>query len=177
MVKVSDIMIDFFVNNFTFFAQIIGGVAIAVWVISIQNKDRKNILMFQSLANLLYSIQYFLLGAYSAFIMNFVSTFRCFIFSKVNFKKTKWISLLFCLIILFISFFFYDGLLSLVPIVITIFYTFSSSMDDAVWNRTTVLLAAFVWIFYNYKVGAYITIVGNVFEIISGIVSVFRFKK
>ena len=169
-------MVDFLVNNMSFFAQLIGCMAISFWVISIQYKDRKNILLFQAIANLFYSIEYFLLGAFSASIMNLLSTFRCFIFSKTKKKTTKLFNFLFCLIILIIGIFTYNGLLSLIPPIITLFYTISSSKHNNMWNRLTVLVAAFVWIFYNYKVGAYITILGNIFEIASGILSIVRFR-
>lgn len=169
-------MVEFFVNNMAYFAQLIGCMAISFWVISIQYRDRKNILLFQAIANSFYSVQYFLLGAYSACTMNLLSTVRCFIFSKANNKTTKLFNFLFCLIILFIGIFTYNGFLSLIPPIITIFYTISSSTHNNMWNRLTVLLAAFVWIFYNYKVGAYITILGNIFEIASGILSIVRFK-
>lgn len=169
-------MIEFFVENKSFIAQIIGTMAIAFWVVGLQNKDRKNILLFQAIANSFYSVQYFLLEAYSACSMNFVSTFRCLIFAKTKQKTTKLFNIIFCLIIFLIGVFTYNGLLSLIPLIITIFYTISSSKENNLWNRLTVLLAAFVWIFYNYKVGAYITILGNVFEIISGISAIIRFR-
>lgn len=170
------VMGDFFVNNMAYFVGVIGCMAISFWVISIQYRDRKNILLFQAIANSFYSIQYFLLGAYSACIMNLLSTVRCFIFSKAKNKTIKLFNFIFCLIILFIVVFTYNGLLSLIPPIITIFYTISSSKNNNMWNRITVLLAAFVWIYYNYKVGAYITILGNIFEIGSGILSIGRFK-
>ena len=54
----------------SFVAQIIGGFAIALWVVSIQNEKREKILLFQFWANVLYMFEYGLLGAISASVMN-----------------------------------------------------------------------------------------------------------
>ena len=92
-----------------FVAQIIGVFAISLWVISIQNKSRDKILMFQFWSNILYMIEYAMLGAYSASVMNMVSSVRCLVFSKS--KKSSGFSfvILFSLIIIILGVFTYDG--------------------------------------------------------------------
>ena len=189
-------------NNYEILAQICGIVAIIVWNISIQNKKLEKILYFQFLANLLYSMEYFLLGAPIAGFMDFSSGCRCFVFYYKNKKKQpiskKWL-FLFITLIIGIGILGYTSPLSLIPVfltffytitsysktsnftriafIITIFYTISSYLKKAKWIRIVVLIAAFIWIYYNYKVGAYVGIIGNIIEIISGVVSIYRFKK
>lgn len=159
-----------------YLAQIIGVFAIALWVISIQNKKREKILLFQFWANGLYMVEYALLGAISASSMNLVSTLRCLVFYKGEKEKSFVGLMLFCIIVIILGIFTYDGILSIIPVVITLFYTISSWFKNPFWNRITVLVAAIIWIYYNFSVGAYITVVGNVFEIISGIISLVRYK-
>lgn len=161
----------------SFIAQIIGGFAIALWVISIQNKKREKILLFQFWANILYMLEYSLLGAMSASMMNFSSSIRCITFYKTKKSNSYGSLILFSLCVIILGILTYNGLLSLIPIVITLFYTISSWAKNPIWNRITVLGAALVWIYYNYTVGAYITIVGNILEIISAVISLIRFKK
>lgn len=158
-----------------FLAQIIGCLAVSIWTLSIQNKDRKNILKFQTVANLLYTLEYSLLGAYSAASMNLTSTFRCYIFSKKE-KDLNKLTLLFILIMIILGILTYSGLISIIPIIITIFYTISSKFKNANYNRVTVLISAFIWIYYNYKVGAYIGIIGNLLEITSGVIALTRYN-
>ncbi len=156
-----------------FLAQIIGSLAVSIWVLSIQNKERKNILKFQAVANFLYIIEYALLGAYSAASMNFISTLRCIIFKEKE-ENSKWL-IIFIILILLLGLLTYEKPISLIPVIITIFYTISSSKSNVKWNRIAVLASAFIWLYYNYKVGAYIVILGNILEIISGIVSLKRY--
>ena len=162
-----------------FWIQMIAIVAIFFWVISIQQKKQYKILLWQTISNLVYTIQYFLLGVYTASAMNLISTVRCFLFYKQKKERKKikesWL-IGFILLLIIFGILTYDGYLSLIPVIITIFYTISSYMKDAKWIRIVILIAAFIWIYYNYVVGAYICVIGNVFEIISGTLAVIRFS-
>ena len=167
-------------NNYEILAQICGIAAIIVWNISIQNKKLEKILYFQFLANLLYSMEYFLLGAPIAGFMDFSSGCRCFVFYYKNKKKQpiskKWL-FLFITLIIGIGILGYTSPLSLIPVILTFFYTIASYSKTSNFTRIAFLIAAFIWIYYNYKVGAYVGIIGNIIEIISGIVSIYRFRK
>ena len=70
-----------------------------------------------------------------------------------------------------------NGIFNLIPIIITLAYTYSVWQDNLTVTRLVFLIAAFIWIYYNIKVGAYVSIVGNMFEIISGITALIRFKR
>jgi len=161
-------------------AQILGVLAIICWVISIQNNNKKNILICQLLANFLYFIQYFLLNAFTASFMNLVSTIRCFVFYDDELKKnktSKYSLVFFILIIILIGIFTFDRILSLIPILITLAYTYTSFQDNLSLTRYIFIIAAFIWIYYNFQVGAYVSICGNVLEIISGVISIIRFRR
>lgn len=160
--------------------QIIGLLAILLWVVSVQQKKQYKILFLQALANLMYTTQYFLLGAFTAGSMNLVSCGRCFLFYRKR-KEGKDIPKIyligFILILVIFGIMTYESKLSLIPIVITILYTISSYMESSKFLRIIFLGAAFVLMYYNYKVGAYVCIIGNILEIISGSVSLIRFRK
>lgn len=161
-------------------AQIIGALAIFFWVISVQMKEKKTILINQMIANILYTIQYSLLGVFSASSMNFTSALRSFVFynyEKQNKTATKVWLIVFIGLVLTCGILTWDSMLSIIPITITLFYTIGAWIKDSKWMRIVFLIAAFIWIYYNYKVGAYICILGNMFEITSGIIALTRFKE
>ena len=164
-------------NNYVI--QLIGIVAVFLWVISVNYKEQYKILFLQALANLFYTIQYALLGVFSAASMNFSSFFRCYIFYRKRKQKENisklWL-IVFVLLVIILGLFTYDNYLSLIPIIITLFYTISSWMKNSTWIRIVFLIAAFIWVYYNYTVGAYVCIFGNVLEIVSGISSIIRFS-
>lgn len=153
--------------------------AIVIWNSSIQLKRMQDILYFQFLANLLYCLEYFLLGATVALFMNLVSAFRCFLFYYYN-KKDKKISkfwlFVFILLVIVLGILNYTEPVSLIPIFITLLYTISSWQKESNWSRIAFLIAAFFWIYYNFYVGAFVAIIGNFIEITSGVISILRFK-
>lgn len=163
-----------------YLAQVIGIIGVFFWVYSVQHKKQKEILFYQFLANLSYAIQYAILNVFTASAMNMSSVLRCLIFYNLR-KNKKDISIVllivFLILIIFLGIITYNGLLSLIPVIITIFYTVSSWLKDTKWTRIVFILAAFAWIFYNFQVGTYPNIIGNIFEIISGTISLHRFEK
>lgn len=161
-------------------AQIVCVAAILVWSLSIQNKKIEKILFFQFLANLLYYLEYFLLGATTAVFMNIISAFRCYVFyykNKHNQPISKTYLFIFMLLVIIIGYFGYTTPISIIPVLLTLLYTICSWLKDATWSRIALLLAAFAWIFYNFHVGAFVGIIGNMIEISSGIISLYRFRK
>ena len=163
-----------------FIPHVFGAFALGTWISSVQVKKKFNILILQLLANIFYAVQYFLLGYFSTGLMNIVSAFRCFAFG-INAKRNKNNSFGLLLLILFIIFIlsllFCKTYLGLIPIFNTILYTISSWQDNTKYLRYIFVLCSILFVFYNWIVGAYVTLIGNIFEIISGIISIIRFEK
>ncbi len=166
--------------NYNFLAQICCIGAILIWNISVQNKKLEKILFFQFLANLLYSSEYFLLGATITGFMDLTSGFRCFVFyfyNKIQKPISKKWLLFFIILIILIGTIGYSGPITLIPVFMTLFYTITSYSKTSNWTRIAFLIAAFIWIYYNLQVGAYVGVAGNILEIISGTISIYRFDK
>lgn len=159
---------------------IIGILAIITWILSIQNKDKKGILIYQIVANILYFIQYYLLNAYSACLMNFITAVRClkFYLEEKKYDKVSNNSFMFfTILIIIIGIFTYNGILSLLPIIASLIYMYSVWQNNLNTTRYLFIVAAFIWFYYNFSIGAYINVVGNIFEIVSGIISIIRFRR
>ena len=159
-------------------AQCIGLFGFLVFVSSVQVKEKKKLILFQLVANFLYGVSYFLLNVKTAFFMNMVSAIRCAIlyFTKQE-KPSKLFLFLLLAMIVVITIFTYDGPLSLLPTIITAMYTISTWQNNMTVIRYAFIAAGLLWIFYNFNVGAYVIIIGNIFEVISGIISLKRFQK
>ncbi len=159
---------------------IFGVLALGSWVSSVQAKKKSNILVFQLLANIFFAIQYFLLGYFSTCLMDLISALRCFVFG-VNAKKNKnnpfSLLLFFIFIIIFLALLYCKSPLSWIPVLATLLYTISTWQNNTQFLRYIFIIDAIFYMFYNYIVGAYVSLLGNLFEIISGTISIFRFKK
>lgn len=161
-------------------AQLVGLCAVVFFISSIQLKEKTKILFFQLVANIFYFVQYILLGVYAAAAMNLLTVWRCFVFKKYD-EKNKTIPLkyliVFISLIICFGIFNYNGLLSLIPPTITIIYAISSYQKNTEIIRLSFLMCAFIWVFYNFSVGAYASLIGNGFEVVSGIIALIRFRK
>ena len=160
-------------------AQILASFAILFWVISILLKNKKNILLMQVIANGIYGIEYLLLGAFSAASMNFLSFLRLLVYyfyASLNIKMPKWILFVFIALVLLFGIITYDGLISLLPIIITVLYTYAFWQNNLNVARIIYIVAAIIWIYYNYEVGAYVGIIGNALEITTGLISLIKYR-
>lgn len=160
-------------------AQVLALFAILFWVISILLKNKKNILLMQVIANGIYGIEYLLLGAFSAASMNFLSFLRLLVYyfyALLNIKMPKWILFVFIALVLLFGIITYDGLISLLPIIITVLYTYAFWQNNLNVARIIYIVAAIIWIYYNYEVGAYVGIIGNTLEITTGLISLIKYR-
>ena len=160
-------------------AQVLALFAILFWVISILLKNKKNILLMQVIANGIYGIEYLLLGAFSAASMNFLSFLRLLVYyfyALLNIKMPKWILFVFIALVLLFGIITYDGLISLLPIIITVLYTYVFWQNNLNVARIIYIVAAIIWIYYNYEVGAYVGIIGNALEITTGLISLIKYR-
>ena len=162
------------------FAQILALIAIITWVISILLKKKKDILLMQVIANGIYGLEYLLLNALSAAGMNFLSFVRLLIYyfyTKNKIKMPKWLLLVFLILVIIFGFITYDGYLSIIPVIITLLYAYAFWQDNLFIARIIYIVAAIAWIYYNYHVRAYVGVVGNILEIISGTTALIKYRE
>ena len=156
-------------------AQIVGIGAIIVWLISIRQTSMKKITFYQIISNGLYAIQYLLLTAFTAAGMNGLSFVRCYLtyeFVKKDKNPPKFILIIFSLLVLLVGVSFYTGILTIIPVIITLGYVYSLWQQKVYVTYVIVLVCSCMWITYNIFVGAYIGVIGNIFEITFSYISI-----
>ncbi len=153
--------------------------SIFLYVVSIQYKDKKDILLTQVFASFCYLIVYIIKGALSGVFVEILEEAKSFIFMLYE-KKKKTIPISFLVIFIFllilVSVIFYNGIYSLLPLFINIILFISSYLKNPKYMRITMLICGVLWGVYNVFVGAYIIVIGNVLEVISASISLIRFK-
>lgn len=160
-------------------AQILSLVAVIIFIISVSAPTKKQILYLQTISNIFYSASYFLLNLPTTALMNGVSSVRCFVFYKYtkNNKQTPFIYLIiFILLVLILGIISYQGIKSLIPITITIIYFISTYIKKEKYTRLALIICAIIWLIYNYNFSAYIAMIGNTFEIITGFIALHKYN-
>ena len=160
-------------------AQIIGFFALIFMCLSYQQNNKKDFLFIQILANIFYGIQYFLLNALSALASNIISIIRTIIFYKHE-KNNKNIALslllIFEIIIIVLGIITFENYYSIIPIFIACIYTYGTWQKKLKSTYFIGVIASILWIYYNFIVGAYVSIIGSFFELFSSVIGLIRLK-
>lgn len=155
-------------------------ISIILYVMSVQFKDKKNILTVQIFASICYLIVYVIKGAWSGVAIEILEELKDVVF--INFEKRNKknipliVLILFITLLVVVSIIFYDGILSLLPLAINILLFVSTYYKNPKYIRWIMLICGGLWAIYNMYVGAYIIIIGNILEMISAIVAIRKFK-
>lgn len=166
-----------------FIPQIIGAIALLFMFFSYQKKNKKDFLFLQVFANIFFAIQYFFLNAFSACVSAIVSTIKTVVFYKYE-ENNKKISLfilgLFLLVYILCGIFTYNNLYSIIPIFIACLFTYATWQKNLKLTYSIGVFISILWIYYNYLVGAYISIIGSCFELFSsclGLINLIKSNK
>lgn len=159
-------------------AQVIGLLAIISYAISPHAKTKKRVLVFHLISSILYALQYFLLNAFSAMITNTVGAVKCYVFylyEKKGKEIPKSLFWIFMLVILALGILTYNNIYSLIPILVSILSLYAVWQNNLKVFRAIVIISSISWIAYNIIVGAYVGVIGNVFQLSSAIIAIIRF--
>ena len=127
----------------------------------------------------LYSIHYFLLGAFAAVAMTLLNVFRTVLFALK--EKHPWIGnrlVLYGFLVLFVGagVIFWEGYRSLALIVALCFVTVSHWQEDTKRLRILFAVSNPLWIVYDVLVGSYAGIFSEVVFLLSNAVGYVRFE-
>lgn len=159
---------------------IISILSIFLYVMSVQFKKKENILITQIGASICYLIVYVIKGAWSGVAIEVLEELKNCVFIKIekhNKKIPIYVLIIFISLLIGVSIYFYDGILSLLPLLINILLFTSTYFKNPKYIRYTMLICGLLWGIYNIYVGAYIICIGNFLEILSATISIIRYKK
>lgn len=157
--------------------QAIGGLGIIASIIAFQTKKHNQILLFKTLNEFLFAIQYFLLGAYTGMAMNLVGCVRNIIFTKQveKGKKTIFSVILFSILFTAFGIVTWGGAKSLLIIVAKVLSTVAYSNKNTTVVRGIILITSISWLIYNVCVFSIAGILCEAFTLISLVVGIIRF--
>ncbi|MBQ6496027.1 MAG: YgjV family protein [Firmicutes bacterium] len=159
--------------------QSFGIIATICFLLSYQVKSNKGLYLLQAAGCGAFAIQYFLLGAYTGCLSQVFVIVRNLMLSKYN--QWAWVRFkgwlpIFIAIAIVITWFSWDGPISLIPLFIITTGTIGMWTNNAGIIRLTGLTCISPpWIVYDIIVGAYSAILNEVIIIVSVLISIYRF--
>lgn len=161
-------------------AQICGLIALALTVISVQFKTKEKIVMCMVIANVVVAIQYFLLNAVTGAVISIINAIRCIIFyyyKKKDMKPSIIVLIVFEAIAIISGIFTWQNIWSLIPIIVTVIYTYGLWQDNVTVIRITAGVVGFGWAVYNVIVMAYVGAIQEISQLISSVIAIVKDKK
>ena len=110
----------------------------------------------------------------------FITIIELFIFHKdaeENKKTSILVLLIIELLLIIIGIFTYDGIYSLIPIFIACIFTYGNFQSNLRITYSIGIVVAFLWTVYNFVVGAYVSLLGNFFELFASLIGFIRILK
>jgi len=160
-------------------AQICGAIALVLTVVSVQFKEKEKIMICMVLANIVVATEYFLLDALTGAVISILNAIRCLVFyyyKKKNMKPSLFILIVFELIAIISGRISWQNMWSLIPIVVTVIYTYGLWQDNVKVIRITTGIVGLGWATYNVVVEAFIGAIQEASQLISAIIAIYRSK-
>ena len=169
--------------------QILSIIAMGVYILSFQAKKQNSIILFQMIANALFAISFFMLGAMMGMILNIISAIRALLFMYKKQLKTDnnvwlvgFIAVYIATYVVSITMFVEEltvvtALLEFIPLIGMVATTLGYRAKSAQSVRISGLVNEPAWLIYNiysFSIGA---ILCNFFSLISAILGLIRFNK
>ncbi len=173
-------LINQFSNPVTAIAQIIGFVPMVLSYFVFYFNNRKSIITTKAISDLLWTVHFLMLGAYSGAFTNIVCAIRGFIFAQRG--KKKWASsivvpIFFCLFTLSVTLVSWAGFKSLLPVVGSCLGLIGYWCNDPKNIRKFNFPGLVLWLIYGILTLSLSTIICNIVSITSIIITEIKVRK
>lgn len=158
-------------------AQILGVIIFIINVYGETKLTTSNVAFYNGLANGLSSIQYFLLGAYSGALCCLIATIRNIVYERYKKKIPLSILLIYIAIVILLNYKLIYSALDIIPIVNIILFAITLWTKDIYNIKVFGILSCIDGSVYNYRKGAYTSILSDIIIGIIGINCLFRLNK
>lgn len=160
-----------------YIAQFIAIIICIVACTSYLVKKKTKYLIMQIIVNILYGVQYILLGAFSAAISNGVSILKYIVFginAKNEKKNPKWQLVLFCILSIVLSIVVVNEWYTWIPIITAVLFTYAVWQDSPIMLRIIVIICNILWVIFNILVKAYVSAIYSGTECIFALITLIK---
>ena len=158
-------------------AQLIGFVGLGAFVLSFQCKNNKYLILLFLAANLCYTVQFFMLGGYTASVSELIAVFNCLVQSAYGRKWAGWYGWRWLFSGLYVAALAltWQNWFSLLPCVGAVISTLAMwSRNGKTIRMTRLTVVAPCWLVYDAYVGSISGVISQILSIGSILISIRR---
>lgn len=156
--------------------QLIGFVGLSFAVIAFQCKKHKNVMIFRTLNEVFFAVQYFCLASYTGVVMNLIGSARNIVFARqvAKGKPTLIWQIIFSLMFVAIGILTTNGFVSIMVILAKVVTTVAYSMKNTKYIRLLTLPTSICWLIYNIVCSSFAGVLCEAFTILSIVTAIIR---
>jgi len=161
-----------------FIVQGLGLGTLLLFVISLQQRKKENLLLFQVAGTTLFIVQYILTGKYTGAVLFAVVLIRGLVFwwyKSKNLQPSRIVLLIFLAVLSVSAWFSWQNWLSVIPLIATTVKTWGTWQDDMKNVRKTSLLSQSSMIAYNLSAGMFTGALTELCNLVSTMIAIKRF--
>ncbi len=155
--------------------QTIGLLALGLFALSFQIKDRKQILYYQASSFVVFAFHYLLLGGYTGMALSLLNAIRALVFSHPK-ARNQWIFWIFVSLTILFGIVTWEGWHSLLVVAGVLFSTIAHWQKDSQKLRLFYPPSNISWIVYDIFVKSYSGFLSESIALASIIIGLFRYK-
>ena len=157
--------------------QVLGILAVAFFLLSYQQKKRKNIIVCNAFSRVLYILQYLMLGAFEGAVLDILGTVSSVMAGyKEKFKKhIRLAVILINVIIVSVGLLLYENIFSIFPIIGVVLHTSAFWITDEKTIRRVSFLGSPFWLVYNLSSHAFGSALGDILTMVSIALAIYRY--
>lgn len=159
--------------------QIVGLAAVVLFLLSYQQKKRKNIILCNATSRVLYIVQYLLLGAFEGAVLDILGTVSSVMAQNkdkgIIKRYTRLAIILINLVIVAAGLCFYKNIFSLCAILGVMLHTSAFWITDEKTIRKVSFLGSPFWLIYNIASCAYGSAMGDILTMASIGIAIYRY--
>lgn len=160
-------------------AQAVGIIAVIAFLLSYQQKKRKNIIILNAISRVLYILQYIMLGAFEGAVLDVLGTVSSVAAEGKDkgfiARHTKFVFIAINLLIVIAGLILYKNIFSLFPIIGVLLHTTAFWINDEKTIRKVSFCGSPFWFIYNFVSHAYGSALGDMLTMLSIGIAIYRY--
>ena len=161
-------------------AQAVGFIAMGLGIVSYQSRRRDRILIFQILSNLCWSVQYLLLGGFSAVAANVIGMLRNTVYmfrGKYRFASSRLVPIISAIAFIVFGVITYSTVVDILPVAAMLIATVAFYLTNEQMIRILILGISLSWFTYGVFAGSIASMISDGMIFITILIAIIRYHK
>ena len=157
-------------------AQILKLISSIFYLAGDRSNNKKKIFTCNGIYNFFSGLQYLFLNAITGAICSFLAIIRNVFLYKFGKKVPLWGLIVYLLIVFGLNLLAYDGIITLLPILLILFYSLALYSGDVMLIKYSVIITCLLEIIYDLYYKAYVGIAVSILDIVLVTISIYKLK-